>query len=94
MTKFTSNLKVLPSKSENIYKPSILMGFHLSFVGGCVSCLCFVAFPRAIKLARIFLVSSLSIKVTTRKGGERVKNYKIMILIPFENAFLDGNGVL
>ena len=46
-----------------------------------------------MKLARICLVSCLSIKVTTQNRGER-ESYKIMILIPFENAFLDGDGAL
>ena len=44
----------------------------------------FVAFPRAIKLARICLVNCLSIKVLKQKRGERVKTDKT--LIPFENV--------
>lgn len=46
-----------------------------------VSCLCFEAFPRAIKLARICSVSCLSTKVP----AEKVNTYKI--LISFQNVF-------
>ena len=93
MTKFTSNLNVLPSKSEKTSTNHQFLWASILVLSVGVSC-CFVAFPRAMKLARICLVSCLGIKVLKQKRGERVKTHKIMILILFEDVFLDGNGAL